>query len=668
MFKFYIDGTLYNDPVDWEDFTEVIEYDAEHSLIAFRYDNKLTFASEAYDYLLAKKNTDGFCYIADIVVKQKTTDTGIYEEIFTGKIILSDCKFHLNKCMVECSIEDNNYGSLVFNNKSIDLFIETPMKTKNGLPLSFTDATGYPQLTKSWYWFNPNGGGTAGGGLTMAHVYDVFKALVLYITDNEMEFKSELLDYTLPVVTEMDKAKYLCLVSGAALRIGAGGLISDQQFMNLNFAQVFKEVNRLYPLGISIEYNTSGKPILRIESFDSLKQSASVITINNIADMTEHINTEFLFATVSIGSPSAEYDSSIHSYVPTKEITHSIEQYYLTGQCNIDKDKDLKGEFICDTNIIEELVVSNTSNQNYDGNIFFIEADFVNSATVSARATPNYDNPAYFHYNDNLFNRYAMNRNPLGTNVAINSGFGADISNSSDGTDTTSLGVQSDIGAGSMPPVQTSSFHNVLFIIDNAAVFDGTNYTALIGGAYTFWIEQNVKALSITNRNYWVKVEVRRYDSGAVLLETDTRNYGPFTSIGFQPLAAPYKSFALNTGDYVTCYIQYSSQPIDYTIASSIEVACGWTGINQSDFRTGSTPNSSGFVANNSVLEYNANILEFDFPLPIKDYKAFKEDTRKAIICNIGGHDKTAWIRNITRKLATTETKFELISNIAQTS
>lgn len=668
MFEFYIDGTKYADPINWKDFTETIEYVDSQYTVVFKYDQKLNFNGSAFEYLYRKKLLEGFCYEAEILIKQKCAPNELFKTIFTGRLFLSDCNFLLGRCVVECAIIDNNYTSLVFNNKNIKVFMEIPAKTKNGFPISFHDALGHGTLNKAWSWFNPNGGGTAGGGVLCIHVYDAFKFIINWITDGKVDFKSDLMDYSLPIISEMDKIKYLTIISGQELRISSGGLLFDKQYLHVSFDELFKNVNKYYPLSISVEYTGTGKPILRLEEFDFLRQSTNSIQINNIREIEEHVNVEFLYSRISIGGPSAEYNSSIHSYPPTKQLTHAQEQYFLTGQCNIDKEKDLKSDFICDTNIIEELVHSNPSNQNYDSDIFFMEVDTVSSVLVSARATANYDDPSKYHYNDNLLNKYTMYRNPVANDVEINTGVGIDLENTSDGPSTGTLGTQSNVGGGSMPAEQFSSFGNVAYTIDNVAVFDGLNYTALIAGSYTFEINQSMRCLTNTNRAFYIHQEVRRYNSGAVLQETLYRDFGPFTATGFYPMSVIPQSFNMAVGDYVTEYIRYSSQPIDFTIASSCEVRFGTAPTFASLFKTDSTPNSAGIVSNSTPLSYNANILNFEYPLDQSNYDLLKADPKKSILFNMGDPiTRKGWIRKAIRTLSTGETKWELISNITNT-
>lgn len=675
MFEFYIDGVLYDDPLNWQDFTEVIEYDTENKFISLKYDVNLEFSGTAYEYLYNKKITDGFCYIAEIIIKQQTCSGGEYATILTGTLILADCKFHINKCVVDCSIEDNNISALLFNNRNVGVFLNatgSEMKSKNGYDISFTNAAGFSNaVAVAWDCFNPVGNAPLTGGVIAFRVYDAFKYMIMWLTDDQIGFESDLLDYTTSIVTEADNVKSLAFMTGSELRIGYNGYFRDNQMPSITFSELFVEVNRLYPLALTIEYTSTGRPVIRIEEFSTIRASASAITINNIADLTESVDTQFLFSSISLGGVFAEYNSSLHSYTIQKADTFIDEKYYLAGQCNIDKELDLTGKWVCDTNIIQEMRVTNPSNTNWDSNMIFMEV--VSTSDVSCEAIPtlNPDNADY-HYNNNLMNSRIMIRNPVANDAILNSGNGlTDLTNHSTGNSLTAFGLQTDPAGFVMPPLQTSAFFVPSFATGaNLAVFTaGNKYTALVAGSYTFNIQQDVRCTAIQNRVYSVHYEYRRYDSFNVLQETQVTNFTGLTTFGYVGLGYYPKTFTMAIGDYVVMYMAYSSQPVDFTLFSAVTLSMGHASTSSSTWNTGNVPSSGGLITQGGALDYDAAILEFTFPLPIQDYLLYKQDIRKNISLNTGNSiQKTGWVRKITRVLASTNTEFELISNITQTS
>lgn len=680
-FEFWIDGVLYKDALNWNEFKESIEFDDQLKVFIFKYENKLRFAGDVYAYLYGKRNTGGMCYVADITIK-RTCSGGTPSQVMKGKIFVADCLFFINQCVVECSVHDDNFSSLLFNNKGIKVQMEQ-FWSKNhvigndttvGLGLTYLNTT-TTQMKQQINYFNPATGALVGGQDTaIYYLHDVFNYLVGFLTDGQCGFRSNYLDWTLPIVNEIDKVKQLVIASGYNIRVYG---LNEQIPLSLTFEQLFKEVNRLYPIILYVEYDSTGKPIIVIEDEDSVRQEANLLTLNNLSDVKEKSDNALLYGTIRIGSPSTPYISSIHSYTPAPNISFGEESIYLNGYCNTSTEKDLFGEFICDSNIIQELTLTNTSNTAYDSNIFFIEVDPASvtfGGIYNAIKSLNYDDITKYHYNDSLLNINVVARNNFHNNVSNSVGLGGVyLSNYSTGvTSAVALGSHYNCPAFGYVPPQTSAYSVLNFIVDNALVFDGTEYTAQESGNYSFIYQVTYNISNYTafcysttiNRIVTVTNKVERYNSANVLQETltytDAVRYTTGTFIAnFSP------NFSMATGDYIKASSSFTSEPLISTLSSACTVEMNLVAGALVFFQATSTPAYTGEIIQSESNEYLCNIVEFSYPIQDANYNTLKNNIFNSIQYNIDGtSNKKAWIKRVTRTLATSDTQWELISNI----
>jgi hypothetical protein len=123
MFKFYFDDIEVNDPINWDTFSETLEHDDEIKGVLPKYELKLSFNGKAYDVLYRKKfQINGYCTYTTFKALS-TSDNINYTVELEGLIYTKDCRFFLNKGVVETDVEDNNYGAKIHNNKSIKVCV-----------------------------------------------------------------------------------------------------------------------------------------------------------------------------------------------------------------------------------------------------------------------------------------------------------------------------------------------------------------------------------------------------------------------------------------------------------------------------------------------------------------------------------------------------------------
>lgn len=662
MFKFYLNNTLVSDPLNWDDFSETIERDDRIKGLLPKYEIKLQFNAGGFKYLFDQLISGGFCQLVELRV-DSSCDGKNYTTELTGYIFLTECKFNLNKCIVDCEVEDNNYGARIHRNKTIKVYIDTD-KTKNGEDLTVCDTTDVQ-------FFVPNTGTYSGTLRTVYSVKDAFRFLVEFMTDNLVGFESDFLD-TVDI-------NGLHLITGDGIRTPTASSLAPF----ISFEELFTEVNKKYPIGFTIIQGSDGRPTMKIEEEAYFFNNTSSIQIDDIEDLRQSFDNEVLYSSVRFGGTTATFNAAIHHFGYIRFLAFKEEQYFLQGSCNIDKTLDLYGNFICDSNIIEELFTTVTSNDSYDEDTFFIQTD------AGAQAE-RYENPTTggtpYYYNGTLTNDKVSARYNYNGSLALFLsgaiiGFRASKNVRFDMAAQTLAAAP---GTCSSPPDARAIAVTGVYVsfqdettspnFDTAGNYNPAldRYTASVAGEYVFEtaISYSTFPLGGFNFNMYYKayVEFRRFNSGGTLMQS-SQTEDPISPSGFYSSTGNHSIghsavFTLDVGDYVRVAFWYSYASINCTIDSSIIVKQN-AGINNTYFRTISSPTSGGVYQSEVTAPYRASKFEFEQPISYDKYATMKLDLSKSIVFNYKPlTNKTGWLRKSTRKYATGETTVELISNI----
>ena len=142
---------------------------------------------------------------------------------------------------------------------------------------------------------------------------------------------------------------------------------------------------------------------------------------------------------------------------------------------------------------------------------------------------------------------------------------------------------------------------------------------------------------------------------------------GFYSSVGWHSVLAS-TSFTLDVGDFVKVAFWLLYCPVNCALSSSWGMNIKGGSYN-TYFRTLSAPTSGGVFQSTEVVPYKASKFEFEQPISSDKYDTMKLDLSQSIIFNNKPLDnKTGWIRKLTRKFSTGETKWELISNITNSN
>lgn len=634
MFRFYLDDVLVNNPINWSDFTETIERVDNIKGLLLKYDIKLNFESDGYDYLYSKLKSSGFCYLVKIRIEIACSGLN-YDTVLDGLIFISDCTFRINKGVVECVVTDNNYGARINNNKSLNAKVDVGY-SKNGVAI--TPAT---QTTIAIY-------NTANSFILNRkcyHVKELFRFLIAFMTDGEMDFESNFL-----TENTLEPAGWLFFILGQELRINDGSI------PEMSFETLFSEINKKHPISFVIIKNASGRLAMKIENDDFFFSNSPATTLNNINDLELSFNTEILYSKISLGGKTADLNASLGHFPIIRFFSFSNEEYQLQGECNIDRTLDLVGTFIADSNIIERITYTDTSNKDYDSDIIFIES----SDSISIRVYQSLvtlTTPIY--YNGSLTNNKVSDRYSLSNNIAYYLGNNSETFMA---TKTTNENLNA----------LTYNYYSIPIIFEDDTVAPNYNttgayshttgrYTASADGVYGFECELFFYIVSVVfPDSYTYGVSYKVFDSGGTLTATyDCAQITNNLSSGIYSVVGNNTINVLAT-QYVTAHL-YINISSGSGRASSLYV------FPHSYFKTTTVQNGGGVYDYKQPNNYYINKLIFTRALSYSSYNIIKSDLSNSIEINTDIADpatyRRAWIRKITRKIATGETNFELRSN-----
>jgi hypothetical protein len=253
-------------------------------------------------------------------------------------------------------------------------------ETKNGLVLLSTPSTA---STSSNSRISVSFGSDALGGLALAHsglrngvdVVDGLKEMVLNMSDNKVTLQSDWFDNQLSDYLEAgDKYKApLCLIKGRELRLGTDRTNESDYAISTSWDKLFTAVARIYNL-YYFPNTEHQPPIIKIGGEDEFFPQDASAKIESPENMKLSYFQELFFSTVKLGSGTYLYtDGNTATNLPNVPWqTFKSEEYFLSGDSNLDVQKDLSiPGFVVDSNVIRDVLVND--NSSYDDQYFLIQ-------------------------------------------------------------------------------------------------------------------------------------------------------------------------------------------------------------------------------------------------------------------------------------------------------
>lgn len=629
QWKFYLDGVQKIEPQGWDEVTVAIERDPDIRGLIIRYTSELTWTGNGYDYIVNKISTAGFCTVVEVLIEVEQYPNNGYETFFEGIIFLSECEINRSWCTVKVKVRDAVWGAMIQNNKEIDAQLDVG-RSKNDVAIS---ATALTQID----FFRPSDGAVVYMNRECYKVGDVLKFLIHFMSDGTVEFISSLF-------TGAGEWANLVMCTGRAIRQTA--LASPPI---IHFAETFTELHKRFNLAFAIEI-IGGLPTVRIEYESYFYTATPLLSFRKIPDLIQKLNEDLLYAKLQIGSNTTQpSDGGTFKFPDIPFYGFKEESYHLVSSCNLNKTLDLVGDWIVDSNVIEDVAVN--LNDQYDDDIFLVETD----GTVAIEYT---DFAPASVYNKNLTNRFIAPRF-LG---AIPASIASFLGNGDDGFEAE---ITPPISYNVGDTLEEEPYPFDVVISDPNGNYDGvTNfrYTAPADGFYkfrVFWDLQNIDFQGFTSGNLRIITKVKRYDVANVFIEakTQTDDITPTVAaeIDFQP-----DGFYMVATDYV--HVSFRAMQLGAgPDAITFDLVAG------SSFSTVEVYSGGGIFQTYNPEDVKIYKFNFDnYPLSFADYKTLEANTYNSANINTGSdtaEDIEAYFDDVKYRPNGGDANFELFSN-----
>jgi hypothetical protein len=354
--KFLIDGADRGQPTNAEEFSVNITEDTAINTRIVSFDNDLLFVGGVYEYLYSNLIETGGCSLINVDVQYMCA--GVWKRLVTGYIIVSECSFLLDKCQVKTKLYDNSFSSKINNNKSIPFPLNS-LLTKNLQAI-------VPPTIRRVDMYNPSSGAYQYPCYGVG-VYDAFKHLVSCMSDNLVDFDSNYFAFDFSA-----DGDFILVSTGLSI------INETRDPAIVSFETLYTGLNKKLRLGMVIETQANGRPLLRIEPANYFNQQGAQVNLYDQPNITVKFDVAQQYASIDFGStPYLEQHECNNGETACTFFQDSFrgfkeETFGLLGECNTTSVLNLKSSnVVFDTNVIEDTYVH--SNENYNNDTFIIQ-------------------------------------------------------------------------------------------------------------------------------------------------------------------------------------------------------------------------------------------------------------------------------------------------------
>jgi hypothetical protein len=677
-FKFYIDGQLTDQPVNDTALVTNIRRDQDNSVILMTQQVELSWNANndvilgtisGYNYLVNLLE-DSTCNEADIVIYDQIDDITTIK-LYTGTISMPSCKVDRQRLLITCQVSDNSYSAYINNNRSIKVNLAAE-RTKSYAKLNTLDFYDCDLFNSSGCAFGSSIGFTYKG----FRCIDVIDFIVRAISDSKVTVKSDYFD---------GLAIQPFIFKGQALITSyTGNPSSPEPFIEISFDELFSELSKIYNLIMWVDNTDQDFPILRIEDYESAFDQTLNYTFNDIKELTTFVDFSQNYSNVRVGANQiTSGDPSIYPF-PSGVSYYGFneENYFPTGQCNVNKEYNLLNDYIIDSNSIQDALLGNIKNIDQ---IFLIEienVDEVNLTGNGAQYNPFNDGSCYYNIGFNNFNKINRHQSKFETQFGNFFGSLPGMFRALLGSNNTANRIYQ--GAGPASPYLMTYVGNGLFLeLDNSdynndttagAFNNGGNYdnstfsyTVPSDGFFSFEhkLSYNISGISNPAEFFRVKAIIEHYDSTSTLLQYIEGNAAVSYVNGLQS-AICIAVLNCNTNDIIRAKYQ-----IEYKF---------WTNIQNPDIQNprylnllfdtylecNGVPEGSAIITDGTKI--NNYIEQFSFNIPTTEWITIKNNPTYRLNFEKDGVIKYGWIKEISHNDWTGQTNIKLITNNAITT
>jgi hypothetical protein len=451
-------------------------------------------------------------------------------------------------------------------------------------------------------------------------VYDAFKQLVSCMSDNLIDFDSNYFAFDFSA-----DGNFLLVSTGLSI-INA---TTDPAIVS--FESLYTALNKKLRLGMVIEIQSNGRPLIRIEPATYFNQQGAVVNLYDQPKIELKFDSASQYASIDFGSkPYLEQHECNNGDTACTFFQDSfrgfkVETFGMIGECNISNVLKLNSEdIVFDTNVIEDTYVH--SNQNYNNNTFVIQSFWNLSLDKGfARQFDPYQ-IGQTVYNGEFTNQSVSNNWVGGIPNSIYSYLDVFNPNSTEVIAYANASpLQEFFITSSLPPQYISYFipgirDYLAFgneILDPNNNFDGVNYSVPYTATYTFYVNVTV---SNTDEAY-IQI-VRRTSTGVIIDYSDSA-----IGIAFDGITNLNKTWitVCNEGDIINVNL-YAKR----LFTSGIAIIENTYDIYTTQFNAIGEPfpNSLLVVDPNSIKRY---VYSFDRPLRMEEIEAILDNTSRPI-------------------------------------
>ena len=667
MIKFTLDYIEVDPALNWQDINFTIKTDKQYNLFLQYQEYTLEFNGSGFAYLYDKINNDSFC--ESIPCEIFSTCDKIDYLIFSGNILLTDCEVNERTCTVKCKVVDKSFFAKINNNKSIKTALDSG-KTKNGEVL--TDCN---QYTVSVYSVLNN---ALKYDVECARVWDAFRYMVEFMSDNTIEFKSDAFAY-------YGQYGGVALTTGYRMRKGTVSAL-EGRWTQFSFLELYEEVNKRIPLVLMVEdpYGKYGKPIIRIEPADYRFGTSEIFNAVAIDEIITTFDTDKLYAKVKFGSP-VDYNSIYKFPEAITFYGFRDEEFHLLGTCNLDLTLDLTANWIVSSNLIEKMVQN--LDQSYDSDIVMLSTTSL-TFTTGRTTNSNFINsvPARYYYNELLNNDHISQRYGQNLSAELASYYASSTTGQVYAYANTPASTANAHGAGVLLTVDEKGDFLTAESYDYGNYFDTAThrYTAQETAVYNFEAQITFQTGSISTGTSIVLFQhyLVHYDSSGTekaRYHFGTRNnfysgnaddsfWGFSASSGNKTATLPNTSISMVQGDYIKMFMRSIPHGTGYNYNFHyFNVATGdvtW-GIELTDVATylkcTSTSIFGGIFNNVNPNDLRVKLHKFNYPMTEPEWlRILNNPIGNVKFAMYGQKIRNGWIQEIKYSPITGQAQFIL--------
>jgi hypothetical protein len=676
--RFYLDGIEMESPLNWVDFSLNLKRDKSIDALLLVSDTTLEWMGSGYVYLVNLIESGGFCGSVELRV---TDDESPEYEIFNGRIFLSSSEIDEGVCTIKTKVEDRSFYAMINNNKSIEADL-TAGQSKGGVSITIVD----DYLVD----FHTVVGGAFNRSAYTVRVYEAFRYLVAFMTDDTVQFASDIFS---------PSGLWGGLAVSTGLKIRTSDTTNAPPLTQFSFKELYEEVRKKIPIGVTID-EAAGVYTLRIEGIDYFNQGSGSFAFQNIDKIRTKFNEDKLYASIRVGGGVIDQNQTFPEVLPI--LGWREEQLINDINCNTDNELDLLSDWIISSNVIEDCV---SGADIYDEDLFLITTDYQNDTFGICTATDIFQSNEFF-YNDalrniNVLQRYAngipasalqyFNGTPSNFyawqtssydwNRVTNISIAGVINNAPTGTwvnsqmlfndDTNSPGTDPNgvyFSSKNIPPVENNVFTAPVSAYYTFKVFVNATLNGNVTGSINT-VSQFLVFSSPTQglNNVLVRVYYNIRDStGAVVassvpIGTISTGYYRYKYFPGSSASGPYTvnntnqvfsiGVFLNSGDnlYINALIDYNNYATNFlpingsiTITERVDVSIG------SYFTCLGNSTSDTNIVVGDINEYIAYEHSFDYPMTASEFLYVKNNPRDLVAFSMFGKaDRYGWISDL---------------------